>query len=190
MATDKKKRIDAKQFVRDVEAGMHPTALMATYGLSPSELQKVFKKLEEKGLLKPPKPVQPPLAPVSLTQRTFECPSCGAFQPDPFDECPNCGVVLSKIREQPPAAGLYPPGEYPHEAASRVPQSVPAVVNTSILKIVGIAAVVVVLVVGYVVYHRMKRSEILSSAKNVQAVLDASNASHGTELFEFGPDFR
>jgi hypothetical protein len=174
VATDNKKRIDAKQFVSDVEAGMHPTALMATYGLSPSELQKAFKKLEERGLLKPPKKAEPP--PVSRTQRTFECPSCGAAHAEPFDECPSCGVVVSKIRERVPAAGRSPREEESRGAASREHRTVPTVAKTGIVKIVGIAVIVVVLVAAFLVYRGIKRSELLSLTTNVQAVLDASNA--------------
>ncbi len=75
-----------------------------------------------------------------------------------------------------PSRADRPYQEEPHEAASRAHQPVPPVMKTGIFKIAGIAALCAVLVVAFFVYRGIKRSEIEALTKNVQAVLDASNA--------------
>jgi len=189
VATETKKKIDAKQFVRDVEAGMHATSLMAAYGLSPSELQKVFKKLEEKGMLKPSKPVDKTPAQAPRNQKTFACPSCGASHSEPFDECPNCGLVLSKIREPALDAGEYPLRDGREGVSSRGRPPVLTAKKTNVVKYVGIAAIILILVGAFMVHRWLKNAELRSLAGNVQAVLDASNAPNEPNYSRLGQIF-
>jgi hypothetical protein len=185
----KKKKIDAKQFAQDIAAGMHDSALMAAYGLSQNELKRAMQKLEERGLLKHPQPLEPRPEPqrprpapierrpkqAAPKQEVFECPSCGGVHSERFDECPHCGIVLSKFYGQGPSSG---PQTFPDE--DRLPSSpvriTPSVKeNNHILTFVGIGVIIVFLVCGGLYYRSMKKAEIQSMIHNVESVLNQSN---------------
>jgi hypothetical protein len=171
----RKKKIDAKQFAQDIEAGMHESALMAAYGLSPNELQRAMQKLEIRGLLKHPQTVDPVPARTAPESRTFECPSCGATHREPFDECPHCGIVLSKFSGQAQRMGEQHRTDDLRSVSSGVQISSTVKERNHLVAIAGIGVVAVILVCGYLYYRAMKQAEIRSMAQNVQAVLDASN---------------
>jgi hypothetical protein len=176
MAAEKKK-IDVKQFLRDVETGMHDTSLMAKYALSPGELQRVLKRLEEKGLLKQPPPSLSSPAPAAAQQPRFECPSCGAVHTQPFDECPNCGIVVSKLRDQGASSEPYRERDGKPQSTAYAYPSSPVFEVKYFFKIVGVVVVVAVVVGGFLTYRWIKAFQNQALAKNVQAVLTASNAA-------------
>ena len=122
--TDKKRRVNAKQFLADFRSGMTGEDLMRTHGLTQRNLEKIIAALEEKGMLdsadlklspKPPaaektrpSPVVPPRveqfpesAPVGVWTETppkpsgSSCPQCGARVSTRALICPECGHVLS-----------------------------------------------------------------------------------------------
>lgn len=187
MVEPKKKKIDAKQFVRDIEAGMHESALMAAYSLSPGELKRAIQKLEDRGLLKHPGTAEPQPqpagprpkpAPPAVKQKVYECPSCGGVHTEPFDECPHCGIVVSKFLGHGPAAPgphAFPDESRVSSSSMRISSSVKE--NNHLLTFVGIGVVVVFLVCGGLYYRSMKQAEIQSMIQNVQSVLDQSNAA-------------
>ena len=175
MVAQKKKKIDAKQFAHDIEEGMHESALMAAYGLSPSELKRAMKKLEDRGLLKHPKPAKPAPNPVMPKQEVFECPACGGIQEGSFDECPHCGIVVSKFLGQGHSAA-GPPLRNEPRIPSPLVDVTPVKERRHVGTIVGIGVIVLIVVCGFLVHRSMKRAEIQSLKHNVQAVLDASNA--------------
>jgi hypothetical protein len=112
------KKISAKAVLKDIHAGMHQTALMAKYELSPRQLQSLFKKLIDAGLLEPPEHPEPDHAGSSRTDTIAICPGCQTPLSELDDECPKCGLVISKLAE--PAGGL---GATTGKAAAEVPSA-------------------------------------------------------------------
>ena len=189
MVEPKKKKIDAKQFVQDIDAGMQESALMAAYGLSQNELKRAMQKLEDRGLLKHPQPAAPRPEPhvprsepvqrrpkqAATKQEVFECPSCGGVHSERFDECPHCGIVLSKFygRGPSPDPRTFPDEDRLPSSPVRISPSVKE--NNHILTFVGIGVIVVFLVCGGLYYRSMKQAEIQSMIHNVESVLNQSN---------------
>jgi len=95
-----KRKISARELATDVRAGLDDAALMEKYGLAAQGLQSVFRKLVDAKVIQ-----QSELdSRGDSTQRTvdpvWQCPSCGKYQMQEFDECPECGVFPSKFKEQ------------------------------------------------------------------------------------------
>lgn len=101
-----KKKINVKEVLADVKAGMHDNALMNKYDLSPGQLKSLMSKLQQAGLWEPPEPEPDQVSSSGLTTTPYEamftCPACGLNATGEHTECPRCGVVLSKY-EPPPA---------------------------------------------------------------------------------------
>jgi len=121
--TDKKRRVNAKQFLSDFRSGMTDEELMRAHGLTARNLEKLLGILVEKGLLGRlelkssrghvsagdnheapvvPRPAQPSVEspPVGIwpeTQKPSDssCPQCGARVSAKALICPECGHVLS-----------------------------------------------------------------------------------------------
>jgi hypothetical protein len=108
-----KKKINAKEVLKDIKAGMLDNALMNKYELSPGQLKSLKKKLVDAGFLKPPEPeVVAPAAESPIDYAFTTCPACGYGQAGEFDDCPRCGVVISKYEppKQPPPPQQTPEG--------------------------------------------------------------------------------
>lgn len=90
-------RIDAKQVVTDILAGLNDSELMEKYKLSVTQLQSLFKKLLAVGIV-----TESTLARrVHWSERVvdlerYECPACHMPQLFRFEECPQCGVIVAK----------------------------------------------------------------------------------------------
>ena len=89
-----KRKITAREVLRDIRAGLSDQDLMEKYTLSAQGLQSVFHKLVNAGVI-----TQPELDDrVPITERTvdlglFICPACGNIQGTEFATCPRCGFT-------------------------------------------------------------------------------------------------
>lgn len=101
------RKINAGQVVRDVRSGMHDSALMAKYNLSPGQLRALYGKLEAAGLLERLEVDRPKSDERPAEHVAFVCPACGIPQARFFEECPQCGVIMAKLT---PHVGLHSEG--------------------------------------------------------------------------------
>lgn len=89
-----KRKITAREVLRDIRSGLSDQDLMEKYTLSAQGLQSVFHKLVSAGVI-----TQPELDDrVPITERTvdlglFICPACGNIQGTEFAICPRCGFT-------------------------------------------------------------------------------------------------
>lgn len=96
-----KRKIDAREALRDIRKGMSDEDLMEKYSLSAQGLQSLFHKLVEAGLITQYElDDRSPLVTRTVALDIFRCPSCGMPQFEKFDICPQCGVIVSKFVEQ------------------------------------------------------------------------------------------
>ncbi len=89
-----KRKITAREVLKDVRAGMNDTALMKKYMLSAQGLQSVFNKMIEARMVD----AEELDARVPLSERTvdiglFICPACGNIQGREFTVCPRCNYT-------------------------------------------------------------------------------------------------
>jgi hypothetical protein len=106
-----KRKVRAKDVLKDIKVGADDATLMTRHNLSAQALQSVFRKLVAAGMI-----TQAELDDrVPLTDRTvdiglFICPSCGNIQAAEFGECPRCGYSLpSYMRKSKEAETLVEP---------------------------------------------------------------------------------
>ncbi|MFH1115788.1 MAG: hypothetical protein V1792_17905 [Pseudomonadota bacterium] len=106
-----KKKINAKQIVSDIRAGMDGPGLRLKYGLSDEGLKTIYRKLLDKGLVtaseigRPSHPARVPRKPVGHPRQRalqgnaipWRCPLCNADFPREFEECPKCGAIAAKV---------------------------------------------------------------------------------------------
>lgn len=89
-----KRKITAREVLRDIRFGLSDQDLMEKYTLSAQGLQSVFHKLVNAGAI-----TQPELDDrVPISERTvdlglFICPACGNIQGTEFATCPRCGFT-------------------------------------------------------------------------------------------------
>jgi hypothetical protein len=89
-----KRKITAKEVLRDIRFGLSDQDLMEKYTLSAQGLHSVFHKLVNAGAI-----TQPELDDrVPISERTvdlglFICPACGNIQGTEFATCPRCGFT-------------------------------------------------------------------------------------------------
>jgi len=95
-----KRKITAREVVKDIRAGADDQTLMKKYQLSAQGLQSVFGKLLKAGVVS-----QDELEDrVPMSERTVDlglyiCPACGNIQDKAFDECSRCGFVPPSARK-------------------------------------------------------------------------------------------
>ena len=95
-----KVKVDARQTIIDIRAGLSDLAMMRKYRLSSKGLQSLFKKLLQAGLISQSEiDDRMPLMEKTVDIAVFRCPKCEMPQFSLFDECPQCGVIVSKYRE-------------------------------------------------------------------------------------------
>ncbi len=97
-----KRKITAREVLKDVQAGMNDTALMKKYMLSAQGLQSVFNKMIEARIITE----EEVDARVPLSERTvdiglFICPACGNIQGREFTVCPRCDYVAPGQAKKP-----------------------------------------------------------------------------------------
>jgi hypothetical protein len=96
-----KRKIDAREALKDIRQGMTDEELMEKYSLSAQGLQSLFHKLVEAGLITQYElDDRAPFGTRTVALDIFRCPSCGMPQFEKFDVCPQCGVIVSKFVEQ------------------------------------------------------------------------------------------
>lgn len=89
-----KRKITAREILKDIQAGADDAGLMRKYQLSAQGLQSVLNKMVQAGVV-----AEEELdARVPLSERTvdiglFICPACGNIQGREFIECPRCGYI-------------------------------------------------------------------------------------------------
>ncbi|MGO9571738.1 MAG: hypothetical protein ACLP5H_29785 [Desulfomonilaceae bacterium] len=104
-----KRKITAREVLRDVRYGLSDQDLMEKYTLSAQGLQSVFHKLVNAGVI-----TQAELDDrVPISERTvdlglFICPACGNIQGKEFTTCPRCGFEApgraKKLQDEPAGA--------------------------------------------------------------------------------------
>ncbi|MEW6350534.1 MAG: PQQ-binding-like beta-propeller repeat protein [Thermodesulfobacteriota bacterium] len=94
-----KRKINAKQAVRDILLGLSDSEMMEKYELSSRGLQSLFEKLIAEGLVEARDvDERVPLHSRTVTVDLYRCPACQMPQFEPFDVCPQCGVIVTKFR--------------------------------------------------------------------------------------------
>ncbi len=89
-----KRKITAREMLKDIRAGLSDQDLMEKYSLSAQGLQSVFAKLVQAGAV-----TQTELDDrISFGERTvdlglFICPACGNIQGKEFTQCPRCSFI-------------------------------------------------------------------------------------------------
>lgn len=155
-----KKKINAKEVVRDIKAGMHNNALMQKYELSPGQLKGLIKKLEDAGLIKPPEPEElAPDAHDTFDEPYMTCPACGYGQNGEFDDCPRCGVVVSKYEppKPPPGTEQSPDGSPKKPAIEVWPEQTKP--NLRGIKIIVVLALILVAFIALVLYDKHRKAQ-------------------------------
>ena len=127
---EQKRTLPAKQIVSEIKSGVDDDEIKLKYNLTTKDLQILFDKLLQAGLVTQAELEQRPAcfadkfdldlgdegpvdAGVSLSESTsdthraedlvdnsWECPACGKHQTTSFDECPKCGVIVRKYLEK------------------------------------------------------------------------------------------
>ena len=157
MDEKQKKKINARKFVQDFNAGKNDDELMAEYGLTRTGLDRLLSKLVDRGLMqasdlydRPAGPAskapasEPALEPVATRDRTVaHSHDSGDRDEAEFELCPQCGAEVSKKALTCPECGHVLPGE---ERWSQVEPDVsiieripPAVIGAILAIPVGIA---------------------------------------------------
>ena len=86
-----KRKITAREVLKDVQAGMNDTALMKKYMLSAQGLQSVFNKMIEARMINEEElDARVPLSERTVDIGLFICPACGNIQGREFTVCPRC----------------------------------------------------------------------------------------------------
>ena len=89
-----KRKISAKELVKDIRSGLSDLELMKKYNVSLQGLQKLIDKLVAAGRLS-----QSKIDARSESPTRFACPACGRAQNERYDECPKCGIVVAKYNK-------------------------------------------------------------------------------------------
>jgi outer membrane protein assembly factor BamB len=94
-----KRKINAKQAVRDIRLGLSDSEMMEKYELSSRGLQSLFEKLINEGLVDLPDiEDRTPLHSRTVVVDLYRCPACNMPQFETFDVCPQCGVIVTKFK--------------------------------------------------------------------------------------------
>ncbi len=120
------KKINAKEFAKDVGDGMHDHSLMVKYELSLSQLGSILKKLSEAGLIHEKSLAARAGGPDGSKKNeedlTKTCPNCGSPTKADRDECDRCGVVFSKIERDEAFSAQQSPS-HAHRLSDEIAQS-------------------------------------------------------------------
>jgi len=96
-----KRKIDAKQALTDIRAGMSDPEMMEKYSLTAQGLHSLFNKLIAANVLTQDElDSRDPLYERTISLDVHRCPACNMPQLEKFDVCPQCGVIVSKFVEQ------------------------------------------------------------------------------------------
>jgi hypothetical protein len=89
-----KRKITAREILKDIRGGMDDALLMRKYQLSAQGLQSVFNKMVQAGVVTEEElDGRVPLSARTVDIGLFICPACGNIQGSEFIECPRCGYV-------------------------------------------------------------------------------------------------
>ncbi len=89
-----KRKITAREVLKDIRAGMDDAALMRKYQLSAQGLQSVLNKMVQAGIVDEEElDARVPLSDRTVDIGLFICPACGNIQGREFIECPRCGYT-------------------------------------------------------------------------------------------------
>jgi hypothetical protein len=92
-----KRKITAREVLKDIRAGMDDAPLMRKYQLSAQGLQSVLNKMVQAGIVTEEElDGRVPLSARTVDLGLFICPACGNIQGSEFIECPRCGYVPPK----------------------------------------------------------------------------------------------
>ena len=92
-----KRRINAREFIADIQAGLSDDALMEKYQLSESSLHHMFEKLLASGHVTQAQLDDRGKGLPEVPTELRTCPACGKRYAGVTDECPNCGVIASRF---------------------------------------------------------------------------------------------
>jgi len=87
-----KRKITAREVLKDIRAGVDDAALMRKFQLSAQGLQSVLNKMVQAGIVTEEElDGRVPLSARTVDIGLFICPACGNIQGNEFIECPRCG---------------------------------------------------------------------------------------------------
>ncbi len=209
-----KRKIDARQIVLDIRAGMGASALRKKHGLSDRELKSVYNKLLDKGLVLKSQVHSQHKSPGEPTPRRsldrsqdrslheqsapWRCPLCNAHFPHKFEECPKCGAIIAKVVSRHQVSHEMPDSRFPRHQETLTAQTnqwATVAVSLAVLALAGLA------IVSWSLYRAKARTDqgstgFANSPSNLKRftvknfdreVLDASNAY--PVLIEFYADW-
>lgn len=89
-----KRKITAREILKDIQAGADDAGLMRKYQLSAQGLQSVLNKMVQAGVIAEEElDARVPLSDRTVDIGLFICPACGNIQGREFIECPRCGYI-------------------------------------------------------------------------------------------------
>ena len=115
-----KRKVTARDILRDIRSGADDAALMKNYRLSAQGLQSVFNKMLKAGVV-----TQHELDErIPVSERTVElglyvCPTCGNIQGKEFTECPRCGFATPEYLRAQKEPGSQTTKVVPKKASGR-----------------------------------------------------------------------
>jgi hypothetical protein len=92
-----KRKITAREVLKDIRAGVDDSELMNKYQLSAQGLQSVFTKLVTAGIVAETElEDRVPVSERTVDLGLFICPACGHIQGQEFVDCPRCGFSVPR----------------------------------------------------------------------------------------------
>ncbi len=89
-----KRKITARDILKDIRAGVDDSVLMKRYSLSAQGLQSVFNKMVQARIVSEEElDARVPLSARTVDIGLFICPACGNIRGKEFTECPRCGFI-------------------------------------------------------------------------------------------------
>ena len=101
-----KRKINAKEFLADVRAGMDDAGLKEKYGLSSRGVLQAINRLIWHGLMSPDELAQRKSVATTVFLPIFKCSSCGEIAYSNLEKCPHCGSTMKNLNKKKSDPGL------------------------------------------------------------------------------------
>lgn len=95
-----KKKINAKELLSDIRAGMDDESLMSKYGLSNRGVLLAMNRLIWAGLMLPSELVERRSLAKTVYMPVFKCSLCNDIQFSKQEKCPRCGATMRDLKEK------------------------------------------------------------------------------------------
>jgi hypothetical protein len=92
-------KINGREVLGDIRAGMDDAGLMEKYGLSSRGIIQLMGRLVSAGLLTPAELAERRSLAKTLYFPVFKCPACHEIHHSRFDVCPTCGAIMEQLNK-------------------------------------------------------------------------------------------